>query len=516
MEKDVKIGKYVLENLTTGMYEDSKIVYREYIQNSADQIDKAIDFNLFPDESLFIDITIDKAKRTIIIKDNATGIEKREVHSKLANVADSTKERGVDKGFRGIGRLGGLAYCETLRFITSFKGENEKTIMTWDAGKVRKLINDKNNTMNVQEIIQQVIAYNYENEDVNEHYFTVEMINVKTENTSLLELEEVKEYIQWNCPVPIANQFLFTNKIKNKSNELNLPIDEYVIYLNNDDLHKAYTDRLIDTNGKSYDEIRDIEFNVFKDNDDKTIAWSWIGISGFDKAIPPKNNKSKGIRLRKENIQIGNDDTLRKFFTSDPRGNGYFVGEIHIVHDDLIPNARRDYFNETSTLVIFEKQLEDYLNKIWKYCRDASQYKNAVKAIKNYEEVKNEMPQLAIDSSDIEEHENKTKELKMKAVEAKKMIDRLEVKLQSNEKVLTAMKSIYTIDTKDDYTQNTLTSKSSDNSKKKKKQQFLTSELSSLNKGERKVVEKIYKILKDNLPQELSKELIEKIQGELK
>ena len=30
-----KIGKNVLENLTRGMYEDSRVIYREYIQNAA-------------------------------------------------------------------------------------------------------------------------------------------------------------------------------------------------------------------------------------------------------------------------------------------------------------------------------------------------------------------------------------------------------------------------------------------------------------------------------------------------
>lgn len=36
------IGKDVIESLTLSMYDDSKFIYREYIQNSADQIDKAI------------------------------------------------------------------------------------------------------------------------------------------------------------------------------------------------------------------------------------------------------------------------------------------------------------------------------------------------------------------------------------------------------------------------------------------------------------------------------------------
>lgn len=36
------VGKNILDNLTTGMYADSKVIYREYIQNACDQIDLAI------------------------------------------------------------------------------------------------------------------------------------------------------------------------------------------------------------------------------------------------------------------------------------------------------------------------------------------------------------------------------------------------------------------------------------------------------------------------------------------
>lgn len=34
-------GANILENLTTGMYQDSRVIYREYIQNACDQIDVA-------------------------------------------------------------------------------------------------------------------------------------------------------------------------------------------------------------------------------------------------------------------------------------------------------------------------------------------------------------------------------------------------------------------------------------------------------------------------------------------
>lgn len=39
-------GANILENLTTGMYKDSKVIFREYIQNACDQIDKAVELGI--------------------------------------------------------------------------------------------------------------------------------------------------------------------------------------------------------------------------------------------------------------------------------------------------------------------------------------------------------------------------------------------------------------------------------------------------------------------------------------
>ena len=46
IEDDAKIGKDVIESLTLGMYEDCRFIFREYIQNAADQVDKAVKMSL--------------------------------------------------------------------------------------------------------------------------------------------------------------------------------------------------------------------------------------------------------------------------------------------------------------------------------------------------------------------------------------------------------------------------------------------------------------------------------------
>ena len=141
-----QIGKDVIESLTLGMYEDCRFIYREYIQNAADAVDKAIDLSFLEKGEEAIHITIDTEHRKIIISDNATGIQQDNVMRVLRNIAHSTKKRGENKGFRGIGRLGGLGYCSKLTFETSYFGEPSKSIMTWDAELLKSIINDRSNS----------------------------------------------------------------------------------------------------------------------------------------------------------------------------------------------------------------------------------------------------------------------------------------------------------------------------------------------------------------------------------
>ena len=64
----IGMGIRLLETHTSALYEDPIVFFREYVQNSADAYirNRVDDFR--------IDITIDKETRSIIFKDNGTGI----------------------------------------------------------------------------------------------------------------------------------------------------------------------------------------------------------------------------------------------------------------------------------------------------------------------------------------------------------------------------------------------------------------------------------------------------------
>src|ERR1035437_552890 len=182
MDKNqTKIGKHIVDILTQSMYEDSRFIYREYIQNSADAIDKAIREGLLTKEESEIHIRIERSQRNIIIEDNATGIQQSKVIEILKNVADSQKERGVDKGFREIGRLGGLGYCDPLVFEPSFNGESTRTIMVWDAKLLKQIINNRTSKEEAASVIDTVTSMKIEKEDPDKHYFKVSVLNVTNE-----------------------------------------------------------------------------------------------------------------------------------------------------------------------------------------------------------------------------------------------------------------------------------------------------------------------------------------------
>lgn len=234
------VGKNILDNLTTGMYADSKVIYREYIQNACDQIDLAIKLGILSPDEGNVDIYIDSKKRYISIKDNATGVRAANFIEDVGDIANSNKEIGKNKGFRGIGRLCGLAYCKTLKFTTSYLGESIKSIMTCDAQKMRAMLVE-NKKYTLDEIWDAIVAYTTDVENENEHYFEVEMFDINKENTDLLDDAKVREYLSFVAPVPYKNTFILRNKIYDYANSIGYHIDEYCVRVNGSQIFKEYT-----------------------------------------------------------------------------------------------------------------------------------------------------------------------------------------------------------------------------------------------------------------------------------
>jgi len=506
------IGKDVIESLTLGMYEDSRFIYREYIQNAADQIDKAIREKLIKKEEGEIHIDINHQRKSISIEDNATGIQQSKVDEILKNIAQSTKERGVDKGFRGIGRLGGLGYCDTLIFETSFKGETVKSIMTWNAKYLKEIINNRISKEEASEVIDKVTSLKTEKEDVNAHYFKVSLHNVS--NDILLDKKEIENYLSMVAPVPYENGFVLKQKIYDQLKKENICIDEYKIFINTNQLYKLYTTTIYkDTNGKKErtgDEIFDINFFREHTSTGDLLYWGWYGVSQFEGVIDDINI-GKGIRLRKGNIQIGNKHTLLKFFRDQQRGNYYFFGEVHAFSPDLIPNARRDYLLENSISHLFEKKLQAlFHNELHFLYYDASKIRNANRRIKDFQNLHEESSQKEfVNNKEKEDFQETFEQKKQEAAKAKKELEKISSKFTTTS---TAIKKIYekVVDT------HKINPEIIELPDTGEKTTYRVDKLTKLTKEQRKFLSRIYEIISANCDKKTAESLIKKIEEELR
>lgn len=513
------VGKNILDNLTTGMYSDSKVIYREYIQNACDQLDLAVSLGILTADEGSVDIFTDNQKRYISIKDNATGVKASEFIEDVGDIANSNKQIGKNKGFRGIGRLCGLAYCTTLKFTTSYAGEDVKSIMTCDAQKMRAMLVE-NKKYTLDEIWDEIVTYSTEPETTEEHYFEVELFDINKENTDLLNNTKVCEYLSFVAPVPYKNTFILRSQIYNHAQNIGYKIDEYCIRVNGYQIFKEYTTKLKEQSGsalKNYDEISRLEFKDFCDASGKLIAWMWVGLSRFEKQIP-KVNTMRGLRVRSGNIQLGNDDVLKDLF-KEPRGNYYFVGEVFAVSKELIPNSQRDYFNENKMRVLFEDLLREYFfDVLHKLYYEANRVKNDYKRQEEYiakvaEYQKKEKEQGFVNEDERQKLQFDIDKAKKSAEEARKRLDKIDDSDGSSplSEVRRNIGQKYKANKLKKQAETTAVVIEDD-----KKKSFVTSGMSKLSRSERKIVSKILSIITDIAPKEVAEQIIEKIKEEMR
>lgn len=381
-----RIGKNVLESLTRSMYADSKCVYREYIQNAADQIDAAK--QLHPEIEYNVYVTIDRQAKKVIIEDNATGVRADEVRALLIDVARSVKERGVNKGFRGIGRLGGLAYCKTLKFETSYFDEDVVSTVTWDAVRLNQILDDDNDDSDAGDVIETItsVTPRKDNHVCGKHYFKVIMENVTDDK--LLNEKDIRDYLSMVAPVDYSNHFVYRSEIYKFMKDHNLHLDCYNIFVGYDQIFKDYKMTIYNPTGQEEDTITGVEFWYEENSEGKPMYWGWYSISGL-KGILAKTNNARNIRLRCENIQLGDETACYRLMPSGDKARfvRYFFGEIHVLSTSkLVPNSQRDYLREDEGLKEFEHNVEDKLLQLEKLCYSASDARKTEKIIKTAEE----------------------------------------------------------------------------------------------------------------------------------
>lgn len=367
------VGADILRLITAGMYNNPLVVYREYLQNSADAI--AAQGGAY----CSVSVDLDPVNSEITIIDNGIGLSPDEAGPCLIDIGRSRKDREVDRGFRGIGRLCALAFADRIIFTTRSCAEESVTQVTWDG----RLLRDVDHTgIDAEAAIKKCTSIRLlPGGSWPDRFFQVEVQGVSRHAAAtLLNPELVRRYIGEVCPVPMASsfplaveieRFLATHsgyfvldvRMKGSDTPIERPFGQSI--------------PLTDHYQAPYRRLETIVIPSPHGGD--AAALLWLAHTPYSGSIP-KGLSIRGIRARVGNIQVGTDRSFDHLFL-EPRFNGWCVGEVHIVDKGIVPNGRRDYFEPSPHLRHLENHIGAIAHRISSECRRASSHRNKIRSI---------------------------------------------------------------------------------------------------------------------------------------
>ncbi|CAE6879024.1 hypothetical protein R75471_01674 [Paraburkholderia domus] len=381
IEEDVLVGKDILDLLAGSMYVDPLNVYREYVQNSADSIDEAraegIEFRPR------VDIAFDHADRTVRIRDNGISIPTKDFVKRLVTVGASQKRGKRLRGFRGVGRLSGLGFCQELYFRGRAEGDKKVTEIRWDGKALKQLIRQPDFHGGLQDIVSEVVTVRRLPIDgYPERFFEVELRKVlRLKNDLLLNEEAVRHYLAQVAPVPSHEHFPFASELSDSLSKFGIspPVD---IFMPGDETPiRRLLGRSVSDKPDFSDDLSDMELLELRGVDGEVAAVGWIANHSYSGALA-KQSGLGGLRLRSGNIQVGDADLAADLFP-ESRFCSWTVGEIHVISPKILPNGRRDDFEPSVHYAHLQGEIALLAKRVVQKIRDNSVNRNRKKAVQS-------------------------------------------------------------------------------------------------------------------------------------
>jgi hypothetical protein len=357
-------GAFVIETLTLGMYGEARNALREYVQNAFDSLREAVDAQLVTPNDAKVEVTLGADKNSLTIRDNGLGLSINNAVDTLAAIGSSSKNYRKNAGFRGIGRLAGIVFCNKLTFTTKAGGENERTVVTFKAKELReKLAPDGQYLEDAAETLRSTVeAYREDAPELAEHFFEVKLEGFEAPPVECQDKSLLKSFLSQVCPIPYSKDFELGSEITEKGRTAKIEVETVRLFVREGDeeFHELFKPYGKDFAVKS----KRVEIVTEFVESPSNRWWGWVGRPKLSGTI--KDQDSRGIRVRVRNIQIDDTKIIRDIFavsrladtkarSSYARFADWYVGEIFLDPKAAIPNARRDGFEE---------------NKAWDEIRD--------------------------------------------------------------------------------------------------------------------------------------------------
>ncbi|TCP72974.1 ATP-binding protein [Sphingomonas sp. PP-CE-1G-424] len=360
------VGKDVLELLSTAMYVEPLTIYREYVQNAADAIDQA---RAGGKDAGRIEIVLDAAARTVSIRDDGAGIPASHFRRVLTSVGASAKRGTEARGFRGVGRLSGLAYARSLTFQSRAAGEARVSTMTWNCQALRSALRDPADTRDLTAIIDAITTTTVTDE-AGDPYFEVRLDGVARQGDDrVVSQGAVADYLSEIAPVPLDTSFSHSTAIAERLIGT-VALGDLTITINGrEPLTRPFRDELPIDGGRPL-RLREVAFVEVPSIDGGIAAVGWIAHHDYEGAIHASTHV-RGLRVRAGDVQVGEAGVLADVFP-ESRFDAWTVGEIHVLDPRIIPNGRRDDFERNVHLANLKNHLAPLGRDVANRCRTSS------------------------------------------------------------------------------------------------------------------------------------------------
>jgi hypothetical protein len=366
----------VVRILSEDLYPRKLEIIREYIQNSSDAIDDWLAVADHIHDQTDPQIKISIQGRSLIIWDNGIGMSEEDI-PKLKRIAYSEKRLGEEAGYKGIGKLAGVAVAEKLKITTTSYGDRRLWMFEFRAGNMWQDISEKKRH-GIQEpaspVIRRHTSIEYTDVDPNDHYTIVEIRNIKESCSELLDADQIAEFVGDVAPVAFDPLFEYAEFL---NEGLFRSVPDYSpkkVLLSRPDGRKSQIFKPFNSQMM----IAKPDFIEVKAPGGKgTLAVCWYTTNAQkmgDKVRPSgrifsvagdtvlRRRRFAGLAYKLFGFSIG-DRSLptRTLWTTAKARAEWFTGEIHIVDKGVLPLTDRSDFVDTGERARLYKQSQEYI-----------------------------------------------------------------------------------------------------------------------------------------------------------
>ena len=210
-----------------------------------------------------------------------------------------------------------------------------------------------------------------EADDVPQRFFEVRLRGLlRLRDDRLMSPASIADYLSQVAPVPFDRTFSFGGEINEALSGL-VDMSALEIRIDGSETPLYRPHRLhFALEGKQALTFDSIDVVRIPGLGGDTAAVAWILHHDYEGAVPT-GTLVKGLRLRAGNIQVGDHALLEELFP-EPRFNSWSVGEVHVIDRRIVPNGRRDHFEQSAHYHNLTNHLAPTARDIARRCRTSS------------------------------------------------------------------------------------------------------------------------------------------------